>query len=188
MDDSHICTHCQDCVIQQFVSACQQLEWLLDRVLLGYDVADTTSLYNVLATHDLTTIPDVVILVKSVESVCATAYLSQFQLGPQWWYTLQSRLRIRPSLLIMFKHITWRWRHDMSPHVTTCGRKRRWALRYVLYNHKWVIVTYVNLVNRVFSKITNRSLNNCGRRYLAWRYIMIRSIKQTYMTYWKRSI
>ena len=80
MDDSHICTHCQDCVIQQFVSACQQLEWLLDRVLLGYDVADTTSLYNVLATHDLTTIPDVVILVKSVESVCATAYLSQFQL------------------------------------------------------------------------------------------------------------
>ena len=37
MDDSHICIHCQYCVIQQFVSACQQLEWLLDRVLLGYD-------------------------------------------------------------------------------------------------------------------------------------------------------
>ncbi len=79
MDDSHICTHCQDCVIQQFISACQQLEWLLDRVLLGYDVADTTSLYTVLVTYDPTTISDVILLVKSVESVCARAYLSQVQ-------------------------------------------------------------------------------------------------------------
>ncbi len=62
----------------------QQLEWLLDRVLLWYIVvADTSSLYTVLATYDLTTISDVVLLVKSVKAVCTRAYLSQVQLGRQ---------------------------------------------------------------------------------------------------------
>jgi hypothetical protein len=44
------------------------------------------------------------------------------------------------------------------------------------------------LVNRVFSKIDTQSLNICGRRYLAWWYIMIRSIYERYKPSYQMNI